>query len=70
MAEHYRSLSLTLKLYSLFNLEEFLDAFLFELLTELNDVLQDLEFDYAGTDSVPYQKLKDIIETIEEKLND
>ncbi len=47
-----------------------MDIFLNELLVDLNDVLDDIEFDYAGTDSVPYQKLKDIIENVEDKLND
>lgn len=46
-----------------------MDAFLTELLIDLQDVLSDLEFDYAGTDNVPYQKLQDIVETIEEQLN-
>lgn len=46
-----------------------MDTFLNELLIDLNDVLDDIEFDYAGRDSVPYQKLKDIIENVEEQLN-
>lgn len=47
-----------------------MDAFLQELLIDLNDVLADVEFDYAGTDNVPYQKLKDIIENIEDRINE
>lgn len=47
-----------------------MDTFLNELLIELNDVLSDVEFDYAGTDNVPYQKLKDIIETVEDQLSE
>ena len=46
------------------------EVLLNEILIDLNDVLSDIEFDYNGTDSVPYQKLKDVISFIEEKLNE
>ena len=42
------------------------EVLLNEILIDLNDVLSDIEFDYNGTDSVPYQKLKDVIGFIEE----
>ena len=46
------------------------EVLLNEILIDLNDVLSVIEFDYNGTDSVPYQKLKDVISFIEEKLNE
>lgn len=47
-----------------------METFLHELLIDLNDVLSDIEFDYAGTDNVPYQKLKEIIENVEDQLSE
>ena len=47
--------------------EEKLDQqqkFIFDLITELEDCIYDAEFD-LGLDSVLYQKLKDLLETVE-----
>lgn len=45
-----------------------MESFLNQLLIDLNDVLDDIEFDYAGTDSVPYKKLSDIVQQVEDQL--
>lgn len=45
------------------------DQFIQNLIFDLDDVLQDLSFD-LGEDTVPYQKLKTAIQSLEEYLED
>lgn len=47
-----------------------MDTFLTELLIDLQDLQEDILFDYDGKDNVPYQKLQDIIENVEHQLSE
>lgn len=47
-----------------------METFLHELLIDLRDLQEDILFDYAGKDNVPYQKLQEIIENVEDQLSE
>lgn len=48
-----------------------MDQFFQRLLVDLDDILMDIEYDLGGTDDVvPYKKLKDLIQSLEEHLED
>lgn len=44
------------------------EEFLYQVIADLEDIKLDVDLD-LGTDSVPFQKIKDLIETIEDYRN-